>query len=402
MTITMPELDEITSKLNAKRDDLAAIFAEAGPTIDLTLVKSLNGDNVAKAAEIKQLHDEINDLATKADELKSLRDIADAVDGYDERDDRAQSGDDRKGSDSKHKSFTELFMESDAYKHKGASSELALKTLMSTTAGFAPDQPRGPIVVPIALRAVELVDLIPKIQTNSPAVVWMEQTTRTNAAAETSEGSGKPEAVIVYTERTSLVQKIAVTLPVTDEQLDDVPQIRSILETDLELMVRQRLSDEIASGDGTPPNLRGILSTSGIQTQAKGADPVPDAVYKAMVKVMTTGQATPDAYVTNPLDWQDVRLLRTTDGIYIWGNPSDAGPERIWGLNVILAQGMTLNTGVVGAWQAYSRLAIKQDVTVDIGLVNDDFSKNRQTLRAEMRAALLFLRPTAFCSVTGI
>ena len=167
-------------------------------------------------------------------------------------------------------------------------------------------------------------------------------------------------------------------------------------------MVEIAEESELLSGSGSSPHLQGFLTKSGIQTQAKSTDPVPDAVYKAMVKVMTTGQATPNAYVTNPLDWQDVRLLRTSDGIYIWGNPSDAGPERIWGLQVVQAQAMTENTGVVGDFANFSELAIRQGVTTDIGYVNDDFSKGRQTFRCQIRAALIWYRATAFCTVTSI
>ena len=141
----------------------------------------------------------------------------------------------------------------------------------------------------------------------------------------------------------------------------------------------------------------------GIQTQAKGADPTPDAVYKAIVLVRVTGRAFPDATVMHPLDWQDIRLLRTVDGIYIWGNPSEAGPERIWGIQVVQSDAQTQNTAVVGDFGNFSLLAVKRGIEVKVSDSHSTFFvEGKQAVRADMRAALAFTRPAAFCTVTGI
>jgi len=276
-----------------------------------------------------------------------------------------------------------------------------IKTLVSTTT-WVPGAARSSVVVPYATPAPVVTDLIPTIQINQNAFVYMEETTFTNAAIEVAEGTAKPEAALALTERTSPVRKIAVWIPVTDEALEDIPQMQSYLENRLGFMVKQRLNTQILVGNGTAPNLRGILNVVGIQTQAKGVDPTPDAVYKAMTKVRVTGQAIPSAYVSHPNDWQEVKLLRTTDGIYIWGSPSEAGPDRIWGLPVVLDAGLTEGTGIVGDFQNYSLLAERKGLTIKVGYQNDDFIKNQRSIVAEIRVAFAVLRPAAFCSVTGI
>ena len=191
-------------------------------------------------------------------------------------------------------------------------SDVRLKAVLTTSTGWAPQAVRAPLVVPYATRPVQVTDMIPTIQTTQNAFVYMEETTFTNAAAETLEGAAKPEAALALTQRTAPIRKVAVWIAVTDEQLEDVPGMQDYLEQRLSFMVRQRLDSQILVGTGIAPNLLGVLNVVGIQTQAKAADPTPDAIYKAMTKVEVVGQAMPSAVVLHPNDWQEIRLAQNS------------------------------------------------------------------------------------------
>jgi HK97 family phage major capsid protein len=402
-----PALVDVQGKLKAKQDELGAIFAEAGPDVDLSKVKSVSGaaDTKSVAEYIRNLNTECGDLAKEREALVAVQKAANYAAGLGER--GAESGDGAKGAPAsgEQKSFGELFTASDAFKSKGQMSELDvdLKTLMTTTAGWAPETTRSGLVVESAQRPVQVTDLIPVIPTTQSAYTYMEETTFTNNAAEAAEGGTYGEAALVLTEQSSTVRKVAVWLPVTDEQLEDEAGAGAYINQRLPFMIRQRLDSQILVGNGTAPNLRGVNNVVGIQTQAKGTDPVPDAIYKAMTLVEVTGRATPNAVVIHPTDWQDVRLLRTADGIYIWGNPSEVGPEFVWGLRVVKSDAQTLNTAVVGDWANYSLLAVRRGIEVQTTNSHGTFFiEGKQAIRADMRAALVFTRPAAFCTVTGI
>lgn len=404
-----PALKEASDKLAAKQKSLRDVLDEAGPDLDFTKITSLAGDSRAKAEAIQALDAELNDLGDEVLRLKAVQDAADRIKRLPAQRGSGPDGEGEQEHEAKAaRSLGEAFVKSAAYTdRKGkigpeAHLDVELKTLMTTVAGWAPETTRTGTVIPFATRPIQVTDLVPGTTTRQAAVVYMEETTFTNAAAEAAEGGTYAESALALTEQSSPVRKIATFLPVTDEQLEDETQVAGYIDNRLRFMVAQRLDAQILTGNGTAPNLRGINNVVGIQTQAKGADPVPDAVYKAMVLIRVTGRAIPSAVVMHPLDWQDVRLLRTADGIYIWGNPSEAGPERLWGLPVAQSDAQTQNTGLVGDF-SFSELSVRRGVDVQVSNSHGTFFvEGKQAIRADMRAAFLVYRPAAFCTVTGI
>lgn len=412
-TATFPALKEAREKLDTKRKELHTIFEEAGKELDFAKVKSVKGTTREIAAHVRGLNDELTDISKEVDDLEGVEKAVktsfepETKGGRESGDDRRDGGTPANGA--QHKSLGQHFVESQAYKARQgsvgpqATIDVELKTLMETSAGFEPESTRTGRIVDFATRPIQVTDLIPQTTTSQASVKYMEETTFTNAAAERLEGGTYPEAALEYTERVSIVRKIPVFLPVTDEQLEDEPQVRGLIDNRLMFMVRQRLDGQILVGDGIAPNLTGVLSTVGIQTQALGADTVPDAVYKAMTLVRVTGRAMPNAVVLHPFDWQDIRLLRTADGIYIWGNPSDAGPERIWGLRVVQSDALTENTGLVGDFANFAELSVRRGVDVQVSNSHGTFFiEGKLAVRADMRTAFIIYRPAAFCTVTGI
>jgi HK97 family phage major capsid protein len=258
-------------------------------------------------------------------------------------------------------------------------------------------------MVMVGTERLTIADLLAQGQTNENTIRYVKEDTFTNAATTVTEGATKPEAAFDTSEVDAPVRKIAVTAKVTDELFADFPAMRDYIDNRLRYMVGLTEEVQLLTGDGNAPNITGILTTSGIQTQAKGSDPTPDAVYKAITKVRTVGFFEPDGVVFHPNDWTDIRLLKTLDGIYIWGSPMDMGPERIWGLPVVVTTGMTENTALVGAFRLGAQIFRREGIRVEATNTNsDDFVKNLITIRAEERLALAVYRPKAFATVTGI
>ena len=398
-------------EFEAKQDKLHTVFKEAGSDIDFSKVTVLEGDDKAKVEAVQKMNRELDALGKEIAGLVELENISKA-------DTARETALEALGGvqipvlpsqlKAEPKSFGEMFTESKAFTdyHGGnvgpvAELDIPLKAVFSTTAGWAPETIRTGLMVPFATRNIKVVDIIPSGVTNQAAIVYMEETTFTNTAAEVDEAGAKPEAALALTERSVTVRKIAVWIPVTSEQLEDVVGIQSYLNNRLTFMLRQRLDQALLTGTGVAPILMGLLNVVGHQTFVLAGDQY-DAIYQAIKQVRVTGLADADNVVMHPNDWQQLRLARTDTGLYILGNPSEPGPERIWGLPVLQTVCETENTVLVGDFANYCQLYTKKGIEVQISDSHDTyFIYNKLAVRAEIRVAFPIYRPAAFCTVTG-
>lgn len=429
-------------KLKNKQDELATkqkalhkVFETAGDDVDFTkpAVLELVGAKSSKEVveKVRAMNTELEALGKERDEIAELDGIQKAASRR-ETEPAAKppfpgaTGDDDITKRRRVKSLGELIVGSAAFKEARAALRLGgseqqksmrqgnlasledgyglpeLKATFLTSAGWAPESLRTGLVVDKATRPLQVLDIIPAATTGMAVVKYMEETTRTHAGAERAENASYAESSFALTERSETVRSIGESVPVSDEQLEDVEGSQSYLEQRLGFGVRQRLDGQIVIGGGTGSDLTGVKNKSGIQTQAKGTDPIPDAIYKAMVLVRVTGRAFPNAVIMHPTNWQSVRLLRTADGIYIWGSPAEAGPERIWGIQVVQSDADSAGTAYVGDYANFCALYERKGLEVAIGYVNNDFLQGRRTIRAGLRVAFAIYRAAAFCSVTGL
>lgn len=306
------------------------------------------------------------------------------------------------------RTFGQLVIDSKEYQGRGRREQLALevdvdlKTLLQTSAGWQPRTANGDRLVDKIIRPVQLLDRIPTDTTDMFEIPFMLETTRTQAAAEVAEAGTYAEDAFVYARQVSAVRKIGSQIPVTDEQLADVGSMRSLLDNRLRFGLEARLDQQILVGDGIAPNIQGLFTVSGIQTQAKGADSAANAIFKAMTLVRITGRAIPDTIVMHGTDWANVRLAQNAQGDYQFGPPTVVGADTMWGLPVVQSEALTAGNAVVGAFTTYTQLLYKKGIEVQAGWIGTQFIEGKMTLRADLRAAFVVYRGLAFAKVTGL
>lgn len=405
--------------IEEKAQNLHAIFEEFP---DVSQMPS------EKALEIKPMNDELSEMGERMESLNELHGAKDAAKRWQDTFKDVKPPPQPEGSGKQRKAVKSIgaeFTESDAFKAFAESKQKGINFVLPIEALHGDFEVKGTLGTDDALAGVDteypiqnlrlpgilepreqpltVAALLPQARTSGNAIPYMEETTTTNAAAETEQAAAKPESSIGFEEKSVPVRKIATWLPVTEEMFSDYPAMRGYVNGRLRTFVLQREDGQLLNGDGIAPNLEGIYNVTGIQTQAKGGDPTPDAIYKAVTKIWTGAFFAADGVVMNPLDWEPIRLLRTADGIYIWGSPSEMGTPRIWSLPVIQSTRNTAATALVGAFRDSAMLFRREDVNIRVADQHADFAvENKLAIIAEERLALMVQRPAGFCTVTGL
>jgi HK97 family phage major capsid protein len=244
--------------------------------------------------------------------------------------------------------------------------------------------------------------LFPHSPVSSDSVTGWIQTTDTDNAAAKAENTAATESAFAWTKTTDEVEDIRTWIPASRNLLSDEPQMQGVITGMLAKRLQKKSSGYILTGTGTTPVPWGVFIRTGFQTQAKGTDPTFDAIHKAITKVAVTGDADPNLAVFHPNDWQDIRLTRTTDGVYILGNPTESGPRRIWGLPVVLSTGMTEGTGGV-VDTSFTTIFENGGLVVEVSTEHSTyFTEGTMAIALVRRFAAWHGRPAAAATITGI
>jgi HK97 family phage major capsid protein len=404
-------LFELNQQIESKTQELKGILA-AAPMKKMADGKEYPDLNADQLNEINNRNQELNELGKSRDALAEA--------AAKTRGERVGNRLDIGGGESSAKSYQEQLREGVGALAKGYREHRSMgakeiefadfaevKTTVTQSAGFAPFVNRSGIVIDTVQVQPLLMDFLPVIPVSQTSYKFMAETTFTNNAGTKSEGSAYDEAALAWTERTVPMHRVGVHIPVTQEQLEDEAGVQALIERRLGFMVRAKAGNQVVNGDGTDPNWEGILNLSGVQTQAKGADPIYDAIMNAIVKVdsdaaTTNGGAMANLVAMNIADYAELVLARTADGVYIYGNPVDAPAQRIWGRQIITDQNLAAGTALVLDTNYFS-VAMRRNVTLSMtDSHGTDFIGNVLRFKADLRGNVVSFRDAAACKVTGL
>lgn len=310
----------------------------------------------------------------------------------------------------KPKSMGEQFVEAEQVKAFLAQAQprgrvdLSVKTTLTsltTAAGGSVGDAIFPTILPgiVALpqRRLTVRDLITPGQMDGNALEYVKETGFTNNAAPVAEGGAKPSSDIQFDLVSTTAKVIAHYMKASRQVLDDVAQLRSIIDNRLLYGLAYVEETELLSGDGTGQHLLGLIP----QATAYSA-PITLADL-TMIDVLRLAQLQAalalfpaTGHVLNPTDWAYIETQKDGVGRYLIGNPQGTIDKSLWGLPVVETPAMTQRKFLTGAFKLAAQIFDRWQARVEVATENeDDFIKNLLTILAEERLALAVYRGEA-------
>lgn len=313
------------------------------------------------------------------------------------------------------RSAGERFTDRDEYrsfaKSGGRLPEMEMRTLATT---YSTDPGGNNVWLPIGTPTLQaprqqrffLRDLLDVAPTTLAAVPYIRELTPTSTetgAAMTAQGSAKAEVENKFEQDTAIIQKVTAWIPVTEEVMMDAPLLAAYITNRLSYMLQVREQAQVLNGNGTAPQIKGILQFSSVQTQGSVNDDPWAVVGLAAGKVENVdGYA--DGIAMNPLDyWAGVveRHANQFDGNAQGNAPLGTPTPTVWGLPVVRTRALSSGSMIVADWMGGATLLDRQSITVRQSDSHDDyFVKNKIAVLAEERIGLAVHRPDYFVSCT--
>lgn len=257
-----------------------------------------------------------------------------------------------------------------------------------------------------ARRRPLLQDVVRRVRVNSNYISWADKANADGGAGMQTEAGSKTQSDFDIVERKLPVETVASYITVSKQMLADLPYMNDAIAMELSELVELHLEDQILTGSGTTPNLKGIENYA--TAYAAGASFSNAIDYANIYDLIETARAqagvanhTVDTVIMNTVDVTKMRLTKANDGQYVTMTPG--GLYTSSGLRIIETNAVTANEMYVINSQK-SVLGIREEMSITIGLNSDNFTKNLVTILGEMRAVHYIKEndKTAFIYVSDI
>ncbi|WP_454158292.1 phage major capsid protein [Microbacterium lacticum] len=384
---------ELLEKLNELQDRVKTIWAKANDEgRDLTTAEETEVGEILKTAE------EVKRKTAAAKRSQELLASIGGTAGVEHLKHGAFAGDSLLGDTRGHMSLSGT-----AAKTLAKSMTAEIRRTMGQKAFVASGALTS--AVPLTEGPIELgriptsvLEVLTTVQHDNPTWRYLRQTAATNNAAIVAPGDVKPTSVYTVDDVDGALQVFAHLSEYVDEYLlRDNDQLADFLARQLLYGLQQKVEQEVISGAGTAGHLLGILSTSGIQTQAFATDKLT-TLRTAQLKLENAGYVS-DVFIVNIADWAAIETYRNTSGNFDLNGPIDRAAQKIWGTQVVTSGRIPAGTAIAMDLNAAHVDTDTQGIQIKWD-TSTGFDKNQVKARVEGRFGVSVTQPFGIVKAT--
>lgn len=253
-------------------------------------------------------------------------------------------------------------------------------------------------------RAVHMRSILPNATTSSDVVRYIKESGYADGTAAKAEGATLGQTDFDLTASDANVRKIGAYFRVSEEMLADAPAIASYISTRAAEKLMAEEDAQILNGNGTAPNLSGIITDSAdFDTTSGGAfyQSIESAnefdVLVAALNQLALSEYQANYIILHPSDFHKILLLKDTQNNYLKDQVYAGLQPNFMGVPVIVNTAITAGTFLAGNFSMGTQLWTRDNLSVEF--YREDGTNVRDgfvTAVVKERIALTNYLPNAF------
>lgn len=254
-------------------------------------------------------------------------------------------------------------------------------------------------------RPTHIRQLLAQGSTQSDVVRFVKESGYSNGAAATAEGTTLTQSDFDMTAADANVRKIGTYFRISEEMLADTPQLTSYLSARAPEKLLEVEDTQILSGNGTAPNLSGIITDATAFAAGDLADSVDNAnefdAIVAALNQLAGANYNADTILLNPSDFHKILLLKDSQNNYLKDQVYSGLQPVFMGVKVVLNTAIAAGSFLIGNFGVGTQLWVRDGINVEF--FREDGTNVRDgfvTVRVSERVALTNYLPNAFVKGT--
>ncbi len=264
----------------------------------------------------------------------------------------------------------------------------------NVTGGDVPQAQRLEGINDIAEREAKSYALFPKLRTAANTIEWVYETGQDGTIDGTAEGAAKDQIDNDFVVTSVALVKRAAYFKVSTEMLDDVSFMEGWLRNKLIVRLFLDVDNQVLNGNGTAPNLKGVIDYAtafAAGTFANAVDSANDAdsLVVAANQIRLANHNGALTIMMHPSDVAALKLVKlsASDKRYVERLMMVGSQMSLDGIPIIENTNITAGDFLIGDF-AKGTIVEKSGIEIEIGLDGNDFTKNMRTILAEWRGQL--------------